>query len=148
MKELLFNTQNDWTGFILRITVGAIMFPHGAQKLLGLFGGYGYNATMNFFTETLKLPAFISFLVIMIEFFGAIGLIAGFASKLWALLLICIMTGAIVTTNYKNGFFMNWFQTQAGEGYEYHLLVIGLCLALLLTGSGACSLDGLIKNPR
>ena len=147
MKELLFNTQNDWTGFILRITVGAIMFPHGAQKLLGLFGGYGYNATMNFFTETLKLPAFISFLVIMIEFFGAVGLIAGFASKLWALLLICIMTGAIVTTNYKNGFFMNWFQNQTGEGYEYHLLVIGLCLALLLTGSGAFSLDGLIKTP-
>lgn len=148
MKDLLFNTQNDWTGFILRITVGAIMFPHGAQKLFGLFGGYGYNATMNFFTETLKLPAFISLLVIMIEFFGAVGLIAGFASKLWALLLICIMTGAIVTTNYKNGFFMNWFQNQAGEGYEYHLLVIGMCLALLLTGSGACSLDGLIKTPR
>ncbi|SHG87993.1 putative oxidoreductase [Chryseolinea serpens] len=148
MKELLFNTQNDWTGFILRITVGAIMFPHGAQKLLGLFGGYGYNATMNFFAETLKLPALISFLVIVIEFFGAVGLIAGFASKLWALLLICIMTGAIVTTNYKNGFFMNWFQNQAGEGYEYHLLVIGMCLALLLTGSGAFSLDGLIKTPR
>ena len=148
MKDLLFNTQNDWTGFILRITVGAIMFPHGAQKLFGLFGGYGYNATMNFFTETLKLPAFISLLVIMIEFFGAVGLIVGFASKLWALLLICIMTGAIVTTNYKNGFFMNWFQNQTGEGYEYHLLVIGMCLALLLTGSGACSLDGLIKTPR
>jgi putative oxidoreductase len=147
MKEILFNTQNDWTGFILRITVGAIMFPHGAQKLLGLFGGYGYAATMNFFTETLKLPAFISFLVIMIEFFGAVGLVAGFASKLWALLLICIMTGAIATTNYKNGFFMNWFQNQGGEGYEYHLLMIGMCLALLLTGSGAWSLDGLIKSP-
>ncbi|HEY5751362.1 MAG TPA: DoxX family protein [Chryseolinea sp.] len=148
MKQLLFSTQNDWAGFILRVTVGAIMFPHGAQKLLGLFGGYGYNATMNFFTDTLKLPVFISFLVIMIEFFGAVGLIAGFASKLWALLLIFIMAGAIFTTNYRNGFFMNWFQNQDGEGYEYHLLVIGMCLALLLTGSGACSLDGLIKHPR
>lgn len=103
---------------------------------------------MNFFTDTLKLPVFISFLVIMIEFFGAVGLIAGFASKLWALLLIFIMAGAIFTTNYRNGFFMNWFQNQDGEGYEYHLLVIGMCLALLLTGSGACSLDGLIKHPR
>jgi len=141
MKQLLFSTENDWAGFILRITVGAIMFPHGAQKLLGLFGGYGYRATMNFFTETLKLPAFISFLVIMIEFFGAVGLIAGLASKLWALLLIFVMTGAIVTTNYRNGFFMNWFQNQNGEGYEYHLLIIGLCIALLVNGSGKFSLD-------
>lgn len=141
MKQLLFSTQSDWAGFILRVTVGVIMFPHGAQKLLGLFGGYGYNATMSFFTETMKLPAFISFLVIMIEFFGAIGLIAGLASKLWALLLIFIMAGAIVTTNYKNGFFMNWFQNQTGEGYEYHLLVVGLCIALLITGSGKFSLD-------
>ncbi|AYB31290.1 DoxX family protein [Chryseolinea soli] len=141
MKQLLFSTQNDWAGFILRVTVGAIMFPHGAQKLLGLFGGSGYPATMNFFTETLKLPAFISFLVIMIEFFGAVGLITGFASKLWALLLIFIMIGAIATTNYKNGFFMNWFQNQNGEGYEYHLLVIGLCTALLVIGSGKFSLD-------
>ena len=148
MKQLLFSTQNDWVGFILRITVGTIMFPHGAQKLLGLFGGYGYHATMNFFTKTLKLPAFISFLVIMIEFFGAFGLIAGFSSRLWALLLILIMTGAIATTNYKNGFFMNWFQNQGGEGYEYHLLVIGMCLALLFTGSGAFSLDGLIEHRR
>jgi len=148
MKQLLFSTQSDWAGLILRITVGAIMFPHGAQKLLGLFGGYGYSATMNFFMETLKLPAFISFLVIMIEFFGAVGLITGFASKLWALFMIIIMMGAIFTTNYKNGFFMNWFQTQGGEGYEYHLLVIGMCLALLFTGSGICSLDGLIENRR
>jgi putative oxidoreductase len=146
MKELLFNTQHVWTGFILRVTLGIIMFPHGAQKLLGLFGGYGYTATMNFFTGTLRLPAFISFLVIMIEFFGAVGLIAGFVGRLWALLLICIMVGAVVTTNYKNGFFMNWFQNQDGEGYEYHLLVIGMCLALLFTGSGAYSLDRLIQQ--
>ncbi|MBL0742409.1 DoxX family protein [Chryseolinea lacunae] len=141
MKQLLFNTQNDWIGPALRFTLGFIMLPHGAQKLFGMFGGYGYPGTMTFFTETLKLPALISFLVIVIEFFGALALIAGFASRMWALLFVAIMAGAIVTTNYKHGFFMNWFQNQQGEGYEYHLLVIGLCVALLAAGSGKFSVD-------
>jgi len=144
MKQLLFSTPNDWTGFILRITVGAIMFPHGAQKLFGLFGGYGYQASMQFFTSTMKLPAFIAFMVILIECIGAVGLVAGLGTRLWALLLIAVMMGAIVTTNYKNGFFMNWFQHQNGEGYEYHLLVIGMCVALLFSGSGKLSLDAWI----
>lgn len=146
MKELLFNTQNEWTGLILRFTAGMIMLPHGAQKFLGMFGGYGYHGTMNFFTETMKLPWIVSFLVIFIEFFGSIGMITGFASRLWSVAFIVVMIGAIYTTNYTYGFFMNWFGNQQGEGFEYHLLIIGLCLALLITGSGKFSVDGLIQK--
>lgn len=144
MKQFIFSTQQEWTGFFLRCILGGVMLPHGAQKLLGSFGGYGYQATMNFFTASLKLPWIIAFLVIMIEFFGAIGLIVGFASRVWAALFITIMIGAIITTNFQHGLFMNWFGNQAGEGFEYHLLVIGICMALLLTGSGIFSIDRVI----
>jgi putative oxidoreductase len=145
MKQLL-TTQPDWAGLILRFFLGLIMFPHGAQKLLGWFGGYGFTGTMNFFTGTLKLPWMISFLVIVIEFIAPLGLMAGFATRLWALALLVVMLGAIVTTNARHGFFMNWFGNQAGEGFEYHLLVIGICLAVLLLGGGRYSADHLLAG--
>ncbi len=144
MIQLLFGSQNDWSGLVLRVALGVVMLPHGAQKLFGWFGGYGFSATMSFFTNTMKLPWIISILVILIELFGSIGLIVGFASRAWALGLIIIMVEAIYTTNMKNGFFMNWFGNQPGEGYEYHLLIIGICIAILLTGSGKYSLDNII----
>lgn len=146
MKQLIFNTQQEWTGFLLRCILGSVMLPHGAQKLFGSFGGFGFQGTMNFFTESMKLPWIISFLVIIIEFFGSMGLIAGFATRAWAAAFIVIMIGAIVTTNLQHGLFMNWFGNQAGEGFEYHLLVIGMCLALLLTGGGIFSVDGVISQ--
>ena len=89
--ELLFGTQNTWPGFILRIALGGIMLPHGAQKLFGWFGGYGFSATMEFFTKSMKLPWSISILVILIELFGSVGLIIGLASKVWALGLLATM---------------------------------------------------------
>ncbi|HEV8514254.1 MAG TPA: DoxX family protein [Cyclobacteriaceae bacterium] len=146
MKNLLFETSSNWIGLVLRLTVGLIMLPHGAQKLLGYFGGYGFRGTMSYFTETMKLPWVISLLIIMIEFFGAMGLIIGFGSRVWSMGFMAIMIGAIITTNFKNGLFMNWFGNQAGEGYEYHLLIIGLCISLLITGSGKLSLDYLIQK--
>ena len=144
MQQLLFSTDNGFTGLILRLTIGLIMFPHGAQKMLGLFGGYGFKATMKYFTETMQLPWFISLIIILIEFLGAIGIFLGFGTKIWAVLFIVVMIGAVVTTNYSNGFFMNWFGNQSGEGFEYHLLVIGLCIALLVTGSGKLALDNIL----
>jgi len=144
MKQLLFFSDNSWTGLILRLTLGFIMLPHGMQKMFGLFGGSGFKETLNYFTDTMKIPLIVSFLVIAIEFFCSIGLIAGFSSRICALLFLIIMTGAILTTNYNHGFFMNWFGNQKGEGFEYHLLVIGLCIALLVTGSGKYSIDNLL----
>ncbi len=141
MKSLLFKTNNDWTGLILRLTIGIVLFPHGAQKMLGLFGGYGFSGTMGFFTDTLHLPWLIGFLVIVIEFVGSLSLIAGFASRLWSIFIIVLMLGIIFTSHLNNGFFMNWFGNQAGEGYEYHLLVIGLSLGTLVQGSGKLAID-------
>jgi putative oxidoreductase len=141
MKELLLKSHTEWAGLVLRVTAGLIMLPHGLQKLFGVFGGYGFRATMDYFINTLKLPVIIAFLVIFIESIGAIGLIAGFVSRIWAALFILVMIGAIYTTNLQHGLFMNWNGQQAGEGYEYHLLMIGICVGVLLIGSGRYSVD-------
>jgi len=146
MINKILKTNNDWTGVITRLTIGLIIFPHGAQKMLGMFGGYGFSGTMVFFTDTMHLPWIIDFLVIVIEFIGSLSLIAGCASRIWAILTIILMIGIIATSHIDNGFFMNWFGNQKGEGYEYHLLVIGLSLATLVNGSGKYSLDKFISK--
>lgn len=141
MKQEIFFDRNDWTGFILRLTVGAIIFPHGAQKMLGWFGGYGFTGTMNYFTDTVHLPWIIGFLVIIIEFFGSLFLLLGIASRIWAIFFIFLMIGIIFSSHISNGFFINWSGNNKGEGYEYHLLVIGLSIAILLNGSGKFSVN-------
>lgn len=143
MKKLIFKTNNDWTGFISRLSLGLILLPHGAQKALGLFGGYGFNGTMGFFTGTLHLPWLIGFLVIIIEFAGSMAIVAGACSRIWSALTIILMIGIIFTSHIQNGFFMNWLGNQKGEGFEYHLLVIGLALAIFVNGSGKYSMDQL-----
>lgn len=141
MKRKLLNTGADLTGPVLRLTAGGIMLPHGAQKALGLFGGYGFDGTMAYFTETLQLPWILAFAVIVIEFIGALCLLAGFATRLWSALLAVLMIGIIFFAHAQHGFFMNWFGNQKGEGFEFHLLVTGICLALILNGSGKFSVD-------
>jgi putative oxidoreductase len=145
MKELLFTTKDNWTATIVRLMLGVVMFPHGAQKMLGWFGGYGFSGTMDFFTNTMGLPWIISFLVITIEFFGAIMLIFGLATRLLGALFCILMGGIIFTSHLDYGFFMNWFGNQKGEGIEYFLLVIGMALSLLVAGGGSLSLDRLIS---
>ncbi|MGN6437950.1 MAG: DoxX family protein [Agriterribacter sp.] len=141
MKSLVLKTNNDFTGLIARLTLGLVLFPHGAQKMLGMFGGHGFTGTMDFFTGTLHLSGIVGFLVIVIEFVGAISLVAGFASRVWSALIIILFIGIIFTSHLDYGFFMNWFGNQKGEGYEYHLLIIGLALVILVNGSGKYSVD-------
>jgi len=144
--KALFQTDDAWSSFLLRITLGCVMFPHGAQKLLGWYGGNGFSGTMGFFTEQMGMPAVIAFLIIIGESFGSVGLLVGFLTRFTAASLGIIMLGAISLVHLPNGFFMNWFGQQAGEGYEYHLLVIGMCLALMITGGGRWSVDGVIAE--
>lgn len=144
--KVLFQTDEGWAGLILRFTLGLVMFPHGAQKLLGWYGGFGFSGTMDFFTGTMHLPWLIALLVIIAESFGSVALLAGLLTRFTAASLAVIMMGAIVTTHLPNGFFMNWFGKQQGEGYEYHLLVIGIGLALLVTGAGTWSVDKVIAE--
>lgn len=144
--KMLFHTDDSWSGFILRVTLGVVMFPHGAQKLLGWFGGYGFSGTMDAFTGKMGMPWIIAFLVIIGESLGALALIAGFLTRFTAASLAVIMFGAVAMAHWQNGFFMNWFGQQAGEGFEYHLLVIGMCVALILAGAGKWSVDRAIAK--
>lgn len=144
--KAFFCTDEAWSSLILRVTLGLVMLPHGAQKLLGWFGGFGFTGTMGFFTEQMHLPAAIAFLVIIGESFGSLGLIMGFLTRFTAASYVLIMLGAITMVHWPNGFFMNWFGKQAGEGFEYHLLVIGMSLALLIAGAGKWSVDGAIAR--
>ncbi len=139
--KTLFQTDDGWAGLILRLTLGLVMLPHGAQKLLGLFGGFGFIGTMGFFTQKMGMPWLIAFLVIIGETFGSVALLAGLLTRFTAASLGVIMLGAITMVHLPHGFFMNWFGQQQGEGYEYHLLVIGIALALLVTGGGKWSVD-------
>ena len=144
--KYLFQTNDNFSYWVPRVMLGCVMFPHGAQKLLGWFGGFGFTNTMTYFTQTAGLPWIVAFLIIMGESFGSLGLILGFFTRLSAFGLICIMLGAIITVHIPNGFFMNWFGKQAGEGFEYHLLVIGISIPLLINGGGKYSVDGLINK--
>lgn len=145
MKNYFFFSDNSMAGFITRLTAGLVMLPHGLQKALGMFGGNGFAGTMGFFTGTLGLPWLVAFLVILIESVGAICLILGVATRFWAITFIFLLLGMIFFVHLPNGFFMNWFGTQAGEGYELHLLFIGLCLSSYFTGGGKYSIDSKIS---
>ncbi len=140
MIRKFLSTDSNYAATVLRIVLGLVLFPHGAQKMLGWFGGYGFSGTMGFFTG-IGLPWIIGFLVILIEFLGSIFLITGFAVRLTAIGIIADMIGIIFKSHIQHGFFMNWFGVQAGEGYEYHLLVIAMAAALLISGAGSFSLD-------
>ncbi len=142
----MFNTNDDWAGFIARITLGIVLFPHGAQKMLGMFGGQGFSETMNVFTTHMELPWIVAFSTICIEFFGSIALIVGFASRVWAIAFIFLFLGIIFTVHINHGFFMNWLGNQEGEGYEYALLIIGISFVVFINGSGKKSLDKLINS--
>ena len=144
--KYLFQTNDNFSYWVPRVILGCVFLPHGAQKLFGWFGGFGFTNTMTYFTQTAGLPWIIAFLIIMGESLGSLGLIVGFFTRLSALGLICIMVGAITTVHIPNGFFMNWFGKQAGEGFEYHLLVIGMSIPLLISGGGKYSVDVLINK--
>lgn len=132
----------------LRILLGLAIFPHGAQKLFGWFGGYGFTGTMQYFTATVGLPWLIGFLVIMLESIGAIALIAGLGTRAIAAAYIILAAGIAFTSHVQYGFFSNWFGNQKGEGYEYFLLWIGMALALLMIGGGQYAVERIIKTSK
>ncbi len=142
----IFKTTDSYLPTIARLTLGAVMFPHGAQKVLGWFGGYGFSGTMGFFTNQMHIPAVFAFLAILAEFAGSLGLITGFLSRVAAFGIAANMLVAVVMVHCANGFFMNWFGNQKGEGFEYHVLAIGLALIVMIAGAGKLSVDSAIAG--
>ncbi len=138
-------TDEDLALTVIRILLGFLFFAHGAQKMLGWYGGNGFTNTMRGF-ESQGIPAVFAFLAIAAEFFGGIGLITGVLGRIAAFGIFCTMVVAIVKVHAGNGLFMNWTGRNKGEGYEYHLLVVAITVAIMLKGSGAYSVDHAVSR--
>ena len=148
MLHKLLKTESDYELTISRLVLGTLFFVHGDQLMLGWFGGYGLTGSMQFFTQQLGIPAAFAFLAICTQFIGSLMLILGLIGRAAALGIICTMAVAVVKVHWQFGLFMNWFGTQKGEGFEYHLLAITVGLVIALRGSGALSLDRLLARSR
>jgi putative oxidoreductase len=141
MLQKLMKTSDDFAVTLLRLALGVVFFAHGAQKVLGWFGGFGFQASLGFFTQQMHIPAALAILALAAEFLGGIGLLIGFLGRVAAFGITVDMVVAIVLVHRHIGFFANWYGTQKGEGYEYHILAIAICLAIMIKGSGALSID-------
>jgi putative oxidoreductase len=146
MYRGIFSTSGSISALFLRLGLGIVFFVHGSQKALGWFGGKGFTSTMQSFQQNMHFPAILAFLVIFTEFAGSIALIIGFLTRVSAFGIFVLMLGAIFLVHAPNGFFMNWSGIQKGEGIEYHLLVIAMALALVISGGGRFSLDRLLSG--
>jgi putative oxidoreductase len=139
--EVLFFTYPSWAIAVVRVVLGIIFFAHGAQKVLGWFGGRGLKATTQYFVST-GLPLPIAYLVCFFEFLGGVGLVLGFLTRPAALAVLIVMIGAIVKVHAQHGFFLNMSQTPGkGHGVEFNLALAAMAVACLLAGGGILSLD-------
>jgi putative oxidoreductase len=143
----LFSTSSDVAPLVARVSLGLIMFPHGAQHALGWYGGYGFGGTLEWMTQTLGFPAPFAALAIATELIAPFALVLGFGGRLAALGISGLMLGA-ASTHASNGFFMNWFGTlpAGAEGYEYHLMALALSIVVILSGSGVLSIDASLAS--
>ena len=145
MFKRLWQTTNDPVFTIIRLVLGLVFFAHGAQKMLGWFGGYGFSGTLSAFSAS-GMTTPLALFVILTEFFGSVALICGAFARVASGAIALLMVGAIVMVHAHFGFYMNWFGQQKGEGFEYHLLAIGLAVAVLVRGAGSFSIDGLLSK--
>ncbi len=146
MIKKLLATSDNYGLVAARMALGVVFFAHGAQKVLGWWGGYGWSGTMGFFTHSMGIPAPFAVLAIVAEFAGGIGLIVGALSRLAAFGIFVDMAVAVAMVHWRNGFFMNWFGNQKGEGFEYHILAMALALVIILGGAGPLSIDAAVSG--
>jgi putative oxidoreductase len=146
MIKRVFTTDGSLSGTILRVALGVVIFPHGAQKLLGLFGGGGLSATLKWLESAFHVPVYLALAVVLAESVGAVALVAGFCTRLAALAIAVDMAVAVYLVHWKFGFFMNWNGKQAGEGFEFHILAIAIALALAIKGGGLWSVDRVLAG--
>ncbi len=150
MLKTIFKTSGSPVETVLRIALAAVFFPHGAQKVLGWFGGYGLSGTMQFFTAKMGIPPVLAGLAIAAEFLGPIALLLGAFTRVAALAIFVDMAAAVSLVHWKLGFFMNWYgRAPAGtEGFEYHILALALAFAVVVRGGGAVSVDRSLAGGR
>jgi putative oxidoreductase len=141
-------TEGRVAPLVLRVFLAVVFFPHGAQKVLGWFGGPGLHGAISMMSGNMHIPLILTILAIAAEFLGPLGLFVGFLTRIAAFGIGFEMVVAAVVYHSKFGFFMNWFGHKGGEGIEYHLLIIGIAVALMITGGGVWSIDRAITGKR
>lgn len=146
MFKKIMSTGNSAAGLFLRLALGIVMLAHGLQQTFGWFGGNGFAGTMKYYSGFYHFPWIISLLGILTVSIGAILLIIGLCGRIMAFLLGVFLTTAMFTVHISNGFFMNWSGAKHGEGFEFHILGIGIAIALLIYGSGKFSVDRLLTK--
>ena len=140
-----FLTERDFMLLALRVVLAIVIFPQGAQKLLGWYGGFGLDGTLQFFAS-IGVPALLAIAVIASDFFGSIALALGLGARLAALGTLAVMLGAMLLVHGEHGFFINWYGAQQGEGIQFHLLASAASIVLLARGGGAWSLDRVVAG--
>lgn len=129
-------TATDAALLVLRIALGVIFFAHGAQKMLGWFGGNGLAATVQGMSQG-GIPVPLVYVAVFTEFFGGLAVIVGALTRLASLGLFVTMLVAIFKVHLANGFFMNG---AGGAGIEYNVALAAMSLALVLAGPGRIAL--------
>ncbi len=147
MLRTMMKTDDSVASLILRLALAVVMFPHGAQKVLGWWGGAGLSPTLIWF-RSIGIPDYLGLLAALTEFLAPLLLALGLLTRLAALGIGFIMLVAVFQVHLANGFFMNWSGTARGEGFEYHLLAMAIALALMLRGGGIFSLDGSLAQKK
>jgi putative oxidoreductase len=144
--DRLFATDPSNSPLLLqRILLAVVIFPHGAQKALGWFGDQGFDATLGYMASS-GIPKPLAVLLVLAETVGPLLLVLGLLARVAALGITCVMVGAILMVHAKVGFFMNWMGNAGGEGFEYHLLALGLSVPILIWGAGRASVDAWIAR--
>lgn len=140
MFKFFLQTDNSPVQFFIRIALGLVMFPHGAQKVLSWFGGPGPMKTLQTFSA-IGFPVWWTVTLMIFELIGSVLLVAGFLTRLWAIGIGTALAICMFTSHAQYGFFMNWLGRQKGEGFEFHILILGITIALIVRGGGALSVD-------
>lgn len=146
INRLLNTDENNYSLLFLRIVAAIAIFPHGAQKLLGWFGGAGLQATLNSFSAYLGIPSYLAILAVLAESLGALLLVLGLFSRVSAFGLAVTMVVAVFSAHIHNGFFMNWSGTAKGEGFEYHFIYFAIVMVIAVKGAGAFAMDSLLSK--
>ncbi len=139
MLQKILKTDNNFAGTLLRIGLAITILPHGYQYL------NDFSNILDILETHYGLPNFIGFLVILIESFVALFLLFGVFTRVSALLLGIVLLGAGYF-HLDQGFFINWFGTQTGEGYQFHLLYVLAAAASVIIGGGKFSVDRILQN--
>ena len=138
--SFLFGSSGSWGELVLRLSLAFVLWPHGAQKVLGWFGGPGWSGSYRMFTESMGIPGVFAVMAMLTEFLAPLCMAVGLMTRPAAIGLVVLMCVAM-SKHVHNGFFMNWFGQKGGEGFEYHVLYAGAALAVVFFGGGAFSVD-------